>query len=266
MIAPAIACAALITGAALLLIGWPRADLLRKSPRTAEAPHKRLIWALLGVAGLAVVMIVAGGVLAPFAAFILVGAELITTAAWLVQRGRAERRGLANERTVIRACSLIAGLLDAGEIPTQALLTTADDVPLLAPAAGAVSIGGDVPTELQNLSLQPGCSGLAWLARGWRLSESTGMPLSSVARYITDTLRRQGDVRDQRRAELSTAKATSRLLAGLPVVGIGMGFLVGANPLTFLTDGLVGHLCLIGASTLICIGLIWTTQLSRENP
>ena len=92
------------------------------------------------------------------------------------------------------------------------------------------------------------------------------MPLSPVTRHVADTLRRQGDIRDQRRAELSTAKSTSRLLAGLPLVGVGMGFFVGANPLAFLADTMPGHLCLVAAATLICAGLIWTTYLAKESP
>ena len=263
--ATAVFCATLTCVAAVLIVGWPRTALLRRPPPEAARP-RRAIAVIGGLAGLAVVVILAGGLLAPFAAFIVASAELAATAGWLLARSLAERRGLANERLVIRACGMIAGQLDAGEIPAQALLTTAEDVPLLAPAAGAVHIGGDVPAELQRLAAQPGCGGLAFLARGWRLSEATGMPLSPVTRHVADTLRRQGDVRDQRRAELSTAKATSKLLACLPVVGIGMGYFVNANPLAFLAGSLAGHLCLVGAATLICVGLIWTTHLARESP
>jgi len=220
----------------------------------------------VAVVGVVVVILLVSGPLAHWTAFIVAGGELSITAGWLLARSLAERRALANERLVTRACGMIAGQLDAGEIPTQALLATAEDVPLLVPAAGAVHIGGDVPAELRQLGRRPGCAGLTWLAHGCQLSETTGMPLSPVTRRVADRLRQESDIRDQRRAELATAKSTSRLLACLPLLGLGMGFFVDADPLTFLTTSFAGHLCLVGAATLICAGLIWTTHLSRETP
>jgi len=253
--------AASLVLAIAMLVGWPRTAILRLPP--AGGPGSRRALVGLAAAAAVVVTLVFSG---RWMAFIIAGGELAATVGWLLARGVTERRGLANERQVIRACSMIAGQLDAGEHPAQALVTTVEDVPLLMPAAGAVRVGGDVPAELQRLSDQIGCSGLVWLARGWRLSEATGMPLSPVIRHVAETLRRQGDIRDQRRAELSTAKSTSRLLAGLPLVGVGMGFIVDANPLVFLGNTMPGHLCLVAASTLTCAGLIWTTYLARESP
>ena len=256
-------CAALLTAAVALLIGSPRAGRLQWTDPSLR--RGRLMPLVVGGAVLLVVMVAAGGALARWTAFIVAGGELTATVGWLLTRGLAERRGQVNERLVVRACTMIAGQLDAGEIPAQALVTTAQDVPLLAPAAGAVQVGGDVATELQRLARQPGCKGLQWVARGWRLCERTGMPLSPVMRHVADTMRQQGDVRDQRRAELATAKSTGRLLAALPAVGIAMGFFVNADPLTFLANSLPGQVCLVAAATLICVGLIWTNHLAKEE-
>ena len=258
-----VVCAAASSVGVWLLLGTPRVGVLVARRRDGPRRSRRVGWVVGGLVGLAGAVNIAGGA---WAAFIIAGAELAATVGWLASRGALERRALANERLVVRACDMIAGQLEAGEIPNQALLTTAEDVPLLAPAAGAVRVGGDVPAEIGRLSSEPGCAGLAWLAQGWQLSEATGMPLSPAARHVADTLSSLGDVRAQRNAELATARATSKLLAGLPVVGVGMGFLVDANPLAFLAGGLAGHLCLVGASTLVCAGLIWTAHLSRTGP
>ena len=259
-----VVCAVAVTLAAALLVVTPRAGRLMAATEPPATGSRRVMTALAIVGGVVVTLLVAGP-LAGYAAFLIAGTELAITAGWLLARGLTERRGLTNERLVTRACSMIAGQLDAGEIPSKALLSTAEDVHLLLPAAGAVHIGGDVPAELRRLGQRPGCAGLAWLAHGWQLSETTGMPLSPVTRRIADRLRQESDIRDQRRAELATAKSTSRLLACLPLLGLGMGFLVDADPLTFLTATLAGHLCLVGAATLICAGLIWTNHLSREE-
>jgi len=212
-----------------------------------------------------VAVILAGELFSKWLAFIVAGGEIIGTVVWLVSRGVTQRRAAANERQVIRACSVIAGQLDTGEIPARALEIAAEDAPLLASTVGALAVGGDVTAELTQLAGQPGCAGLADMARGWRLCECTGMPLAPLMRQVADSLIQLGDVREQRRAELASSRSTSRLLAGLPVVGLGMGFLVSANPLDFLSGSLAGHLCLIGAATLASAGLIWTEVLTRED-
>lgn len=262
--------ASLVVAAALLMVatglfaGSPRAARLRATPAGQRRSLTAQIVALVAVGVLAALLF--GGVVAQWTAFIVAGAQLLATVGWLGVKGVAERKGLLNQRQVIKACSMMAGQLDAGEIPAQALVVTAAEVCLLGPAAGAVGIGGDVAAELSKLARLPGCAGLDWVSRAWRLCASTGMPLSPVMRQVADSLRAQGDVRDQRRAELASAKSTSRLLAGLPVVGIGMGFLVQADPLSFLMGSLAGHICLVGATTLMCAGLIWSDHLAKESP
>jgi len=252
--------------AVVLLVGSPRPSRLVAAPaQSTKSKHRHLIIGGLAVALGVVVVIVAGELLSKWLAFIIAGGEVFSTVAWLVGRGVAEKRSVANERQVIRACSVIAGQLDTGEIPARALTIASEDAPLLAPTVGALTVGGDVATELTQLSERPGCSGLAEMARGWRLCERTGMPLAPLMRQVSEALIQLGDVREQRRAELASSRSTSRLLAGLPAVGLGMGFIVDANPLDFLAGSLAGHLCLIAAATLASAGLIWTELLTKED-
>jgi len=255
----------LAVAAMALLLGSPRASRLTPRPARAEPTHRHLAIGALAVAIGVVAVIVAGELLSKWLAFIVAGSEISATAAWLIGRGVTQGRADANERQVIKACSVIAAQLDTGEIPARALTIAAEDVPLLTPTVGALAVGGDVAAELTQLSDRPGCGGLAEIARGWRLCERTGMPLAPLMRQVADSLTQLGDIREQRRAELASSRSTSRLLAGLPVVGLGMGFLVSANPLDFLAGGPAGHLCLIGAATLASAGLIWTELLTKED-
>jgi len=258
-------CAGLICVAAWLLKGSARSDRLRSAPAVGDQVRSKAVIIVAGVGILVILLVGVGGVLARWTAFIVAAGELAATIGWLIARQAIERKSVDNERLVIKSCGMIAGQLDAGEIPAQAMTIAAEDVPLLAPVAAIIQIGGDVSAELHALARQPGCSGFDWMARGWRLCERTGMPLSPVIRQLSDTLRQQGVVRDQRRAELASAKSTSRLLAGLPAIGIGMGLFVGADPLDFLTNSLPGHICLVSAASLICGGLIWTHHLAKEQ-
>jgi len=52
------------------------------------------------------------------------------------------------------------------------------------------------------------------------------------------------------------------VLAGLPVLGIGLGQLIGADPMGFLLSaGLGGWLLVIGV-TLACCGLLWSDRIT----
>jgi len=253
-----------LTVGLVALVGSPGASRLLAPAPAQTAPGARWGWLALA-AGLLFLVWAGSSWLRPWVTFLVAGGEVAGTVGWLVGRTITERTALANERQVLRACTMIAGQLDVGEIPAQALCGVAADVPLLATAARIVQIGGDVPDQLAHLARSPGCAGLDALARGWRLCERTGMPLGPVTRRVADDLRAAGDLRDQRRAELASSRSTGRLLAGLPAIGLVMGFFVNAHPLDFLTGSLVGHLCLIGAATLACAGLIWTEQLAKER-
>ena len=253
-----------LAAAVVLWLGSPGEARLNGAPDSGTSAPRRGLLIAAGVA-LAFAIVMGSGAVTRWLAFIVAGGEVAATVGWLLARSVTERRARLNEKQVIKACSMIAGQLDVGEVPAQAMAVVAADVPLLAPAAGAVRVGGDVASELLRLARGPGCAGLDALAHGWQLCERTGMPLGPVMRQVAETLRAQGDVRDQRRSELATSRSTSRLLAGLPAIGLGMGFLVDANPLSFLSGSLAGHLCLVAAATLACGGLIWTEQLSKEE-
>jgi tight adherence protein B len=54
------------------------------------------------------------------------------------------------------------------------------------------------------------------------------------------------------------------VLAGLPVLGVGLGQLIGADPVGFLLSGGVGGWLLVIGTTLACIGLLWSDRITRR--
>ena len=61
--------------------------------------------------------------------------------------------------------------------------------------------------------------------------------------------------------ELAAPRATGKLLAGLPLLGIAMGYLTGGDPVDFLINQPLGRIALAAAICLVCAGLVWTTLL-----
>jgi tight adherence protein B len=61
---------------------------------------------------------------------------------------------------------------------------------------------------------------------------------------------------------LAGARTTAAVLAGLPVLGILFGELLGAHPLRFLLSGGAGGWLLVAGATLGCCGLMWSDRIT----
>ena len=60
---------------------------------------------------------------------------------------------------------------------------------------------------------------------------------------------------------LQGPKATAMVLSILPVVGIGMGGLLGADPLHFLLGGGIGGTLLVTGTGLTTAGFVWSQRI-----
>lgn len=94
-----------------------------------------------------------------------------------------------------------------------------------------------------------------------RLAARTGAPLAAVLERIGAALAQDAQVEVERRAALAGPRATVRLLLWLPLVGIALGWSLGADPLAVLLDGGPGTLLLVVAALLTWVGARWGTAL-----
>jgi tight adherence protein B len=86
--------------------------------------------------------------------------------------------------------------------------------------------------------------------------------LASVIEGLAEALRDEQSHRDDIALQLAGPRATARLLAGLPILGLGMAAALGAKPLSFLFATLPGALCLTLGLGLDVLGLWWTAHLA----
>ena len=94
----------------------------------------------------------------------------------------------------------------------------------------------------------------------------TGAPIADAANRVADGLRSDAAAERLVEAELAAPRASGRMLAALPALGIALGYVSGGDPIAFLSGTWVGQLCLAAAVCLVCAGLVWTTLLSRVGP
>jgi tight adherence protein B len=193
---------------------------------------------------------------------------VLAPASWgarlLWQRRTAARLAETNAARMAEVCDLLAAELSAGRPPDAALREAASAWPALAPVADVSRLGGDVPTALREAALAPGASGLRLLAAAWTVSRRTGGSLGAATRRVAEAVRREQATRRLVAGELASARATARLMAGLPVVALLMGSGAGADPWSFLLGTPPGLGCLAGGLATGFAGIWWIEQIARE--
>ena len=190
-------------------------------------------------------------------------AALAGTAVVLLLR-RSRARALARRRRagVIEACDALAAGLRAGQPPPAVLARVAADVDLLATAAAASRLGGDVPGALRSSGRLAGAEGLHLVAAAWTVALRSGAGLADVVSRIAGTVRSEAEQLRQVEVALGTSRSTARLLAGLPVMGIALGSGLDAHPLAVLFGTSVGAWCLLAGTSLGVAGLLWVERLA----
>jgi tight adherence protein B len=232
--------------------------LARAAPPLGRRPVRGVRWAppLLGTALVAV---------HPGTWLVLLAITAAAGAAGrLLWRRRVEARLAARTTSsVVEVCDLLAAELAAGRPPGAALDEAASAWPGLRPVADACRLAGDVPAALRLAAEAPGADGLRLLAGAWSVSQRTGAGLAAGARRVADACRLEQSTRQAVAGELSSARATSRLVAGLPVLALLMGTGSGADPWAFLLGTPAGLACLAAGLAIGFAGLWWIEMLAR---
>ncbi len=219
----------------------------------------------------------APAVLAGLAGFAVAGAGGAATGLLVmvtVRRRRRARRaaaaaGVAAEQ-LADALRRITDELRAGSHPAAALAGWDADGPLaaeiLAPAAAAARLGDDVPEALRRAAAaRPEISSDVTRVAGiWALAQRHGIPLAELLAGAQEDLRWRVGFTRTVRAQLAGPRATATVLVGLPVLGIGLGQLVGADLVAVLRGGTLGQLLLVLGVTLLAAGSAWTERILRS--
>lgn len=194
---------------------------------------------------------------------VLAGVAVILSGTLLmVVRGRRRERRLLRRRSeVARSAELLAAELSLGKVPSTALASATLDAAVLAPAAAAARIGAEVPEVWRRQAEEPGYGDLAALSRAWQVAGRTGAPLGPGLLRVAEGLRVEEELRRTVAGELAAPRMTGVVLALLPVAGLGIGYLIGGDPLAFLTGTTWGQACLLAGTVLAAAGLLWTERL-----
>jgi len=182
----------------------------------------------------------------------------------LAVRHRADRAATRVRARVVEMCDGLQAELAAGQTATTALERAAAEWPDLLPVSRAGTAGGDVPTALRDLAAAPGAGDLRVVAAAWHVAHRTGHGLADALARVAQELRDAEQTRRVVTGELASARATARLVAGLPLVALLMGSGAGADPWSFLLGQPLGLACLAGGVGCAIGGLAWIEALARD--
>jgi tight adherence protein B len=257
-----IAAAGLLLALALLVFpSSPRRRLAAATPSWG-----RVTVGTSGAGCLTACAAVAAATLLPLTT-VLAAAMVAATASLRYRRRRRIRRATEEGRTLEAALDVLVGELRVGSHPVHAFGVAADEtVGVVAMSLRAVAararLGADVAAGLRaaaRSSAQP----THWhrLAVCWQLASDHGLAIAGLMRTA------QRDIVEHQRfsarvtAGMAGARATAAILAGLPVLGVLLGQLIGARPLSFLLSGHTGGWLLVVGSMLACGGLLWSDRI-----
>ncbi len=244
--------------AAVVLAATTAWLLVRPPPGPAVSAARGAVgwWPAVAVASAAATLVVGPGALVA-GGLVLAGRQLV--------RARDRRRASAETaERVLEACELMSAELAAGQPPGLALGRAATSWPLLAPVAEASDLGGDVALALRRVAAEPGAGDLRGVAGAWVLAHRSGAGLAEALDRVAGSIRADRALRRVVESELASARATARLVAGLPLVVLLLGNGGGASAWAFLLRTPVGLLCLAGGLALGLAGLWWIERIAAQ--
>lgn len=240
-----------------------------------------LIWATLAAAAAAFLLVPGSGAGALRGGGV-VGAEVVRRAGWAgrlsvaakgIERrisaalpGSRRRRAAEHDR-VIEALGALVSEVRAGQPIRRAWERAVASVspgstPVAHRSLAASRWGGDVVAALRQDARDMREPLLEGLAACWSVSEGTGAGLASSVERLVEGARAAADVRVQLEAHLAAPRATARLLATLPLLGLLLGVSLGGDPLSWLLGSVMGRACVVGGVALTLLGLWWTGRIA----
>lgn len=96
------------------------------------------------------------------------------------------------------------------------------------------------------------------------VSRLTGCPLREAIEIAVAGLQAEEELAAARDVAVAGPRLTSWVLAALPLAGIGLGVMLGADPIGAMTDGGVGTIAAGLAGLLVLIGVRWSRRMIRQ--
>jgi tight adherence protein B len=166
----------------------------------------------------------------------------------------------SHARDVAALASALATELRAGHHP-QAAWSNVVGHPQTLP--GSVLPEADVTVVLRRWADEPGWSGLRAVAVCWAVADASGAGLADALDRVAESMRHEHEIALEVHGQLASTRATTVLLATLPLIAVAMASLLGADLVSVLTQSWIGLACVACGCTLVAVGTWWVHRQVR---
>jgi len=202
---------------------------------------------------------------------VVVAGSIIGVTLWIRRRRRIRKGRRAAESEALQgAMDVLVGELRVGAHPVAAFSVAATEVDgavaaSLRAVAARARLGADVPAGLRAVARSSSLSA-HWerLAVCWQLAQEHGLAIATLMQTAQRDIVERSRFSAKVDAGMTGARTTAAVLAGLPLLGVGLGQLIGADPVTFLLSGGVGGWLLAIGVALACGGLLWSDHITAQ--
>ena len=105
---------------------------------------------------------------------------------------------------------------------------------------------------------------LRQLAACWHVGTTQGAGLAVTIERLALGVKSQLELEATLNSELAAPRATGRLLSLLPLVGIAMGYMLGADPLAWFVGSIGGAVTYLLAVVLTGVGALWSRRIVQR--
>ncbi len=99
------------------------------------------------------------------------------------------------------------------------------------------------------------------LAACFELCETSGAPVAAVLERLACSIDADNDAAALRETALAGPRATARLLSWLPFIGLGLGMVMGVDPLAALLGSPMGWMVLMVGVGFTMVGKLWSAKM-----
>jgi tight adherence protein B len=202
---------------------------------------------------------------------VVVACAIVGTTLWLRRRRQVRMSHRAAESAALQgALDVLVGELRVGAHPVAAFSAAAGEVDGVVAAslravAARARLGADVAAGLRSVAKRSSLPA-HWvrLAVFWQLAQDHGLAIATLMHAAQRDIVERERFSAKTDAGMTGARTTAAILAGLPLLGVGLGELIGAEPVSFLLSGGAGGWLLVIGVTLACAGLLWSDRITAR--
>lgn len=177
---------------------------------------------------------------------------------------RTARRTAAGPLEMARLVEQLATVISSGSSIRQAWSALARSLPAgdLRDLSRAAASGAD-PRRAAGARLAHS-EMVSSLGAALTVCTRTGAPTAGMLQSLAEALRDLHDAAQARRSAFAGPRSTARILLVLPLAGLGLGMLLGSDPLALLLGTALGHALTAIGIALTAIGWLWMRRLLRR--